>query len=180
MDSINFITWNQNKANYLAKFLGIEVLHDKIDLDEIQSLDLQEVVEHKARQAYQIVQKPLLVEDTSLEFCSFGKLPGTFIKFFIQELGHEWLCRLLDGWERSAIGRTKFAYFDGTRLEIFTGEINWTIADHPGFDNGFAWDKIFIPEWYNCVRSELNEEDYKKIYLTIKPIEAVKEFLLSL
>lgn len=180
MDSITFITGNQNKADYLAKYLWMEVLHEKIDQGEIQSLDLWEIVEHKARQAYEKVRKPILVEDTSLEFCALGRLPGTFIKFFIQELGQEWLCRLLDGRERSAIGRTKFAYFDGTRLEVFTGEIRGTIAEHPGYDNGFAWDRIFIPEWHNCVRSELNEEDYKTIYLTIKPIEAVRDFLVLL
>ncbi|MBP7823532.1 non-canonical purine NTP pyrophosphatase [Candidatus Gracilibacteria bacterium] len=180
MHSITFITGNQNKANYLAKYLGMEVLHEKIDTDEIQSLDLDEVVEHKVRQAYAIAKKPILVEDTALEFSALGKLPGTFIKFFVQELGQEGLCRLLDGKDRSAIARTKYAYFDGTRLEIFTGELHGTIAEHPGADNGFGWDRIFIPEGYNCVRSELSEEDYKKIYLTIKPTEAVREFLLSI
>lgn len=180
MQSITFITWNQKKADYLAKYLWIEVLHQKIDLDEIQSLDLGEVVEHKVRQAYEIAKKPILVEDTGLEFPALWRLPGTFIRFFVQELGQEWLCRLLDGKDRSAIGRTKYAYFDGTHLEIFTGEIKGTIAEHPGYDNGFAWDRIFIPEWYNCVRSELSEEDYKKIYLAIKPAEAVREFLKSL
>lgn len=180
MQSITFITWNQNKADYLAKYLWIKVLHEKIDTDEIQSLDLDEVVEHKVRQAYAIAKKPILVEDTALEFSALGKLPGTFIKFFVQELGHEWLCRLLDGRDRSAIARTKYAYFDGTHLEVFTGELRWAIAEHPGFDNGFAWDRIFIPDGYTVVRPELNEEDYKITYLKVKPIEAVREFLLSI
>ena len=67
----------------------MEVLHEKIDTDEIQSLDLDEVVEHKVRQAYAIAKKPILVEDTALEFSALGKLPGTFIKYFVQELGQE-------------------------------------------------------------------------------------------
>ena len=46
----------------------MEVLHQKLDLDEIQSLDLRTVVEHKVRQAYELVKKPVLVEDTSLQF----------------------------------------------------------------------------------------------------------------
>lgn len=180
MRSITFITWNQKKADYLAKYLWIEVLHEKIDLDEIQSLNLEEVVTHKVKQAYEKAQKPVLVEDTALEFCSLGKLPGTFIRFFVAELGHEWLCRLVDGRDRSAIGRTKYAYYDGVHLEVFTGELRWTIAEHPGHDNGFGWDRILIPEWFNCVRSEFGEDDYKVTYLKIKPIEAVKEFLLKI
>lgn len=180
MQSITFVTGNQKKADYLAKYLWIEVLHEKIELDEIQSLDLREIVEHKVRQAYEIAKKPILVEDTALEFCTLWKLPGTFIRFFVKELGHEWLCHLLDGKDRSAIARTQYAYFDGKNLETFTGELRGVIAQHPGFDNGFGWDRIFIPDGYTVVRSELWEDDYKITYLKVKPIEAIRRFLMSL
>jgi inosine/xanthosine triphosphate pyrophosphatase family protein len=54
-----------------------------------------------------------------------------------------------------------------------------TISEHPGKDNGFGWDRIFIPEGYTTIRSELSEEDYKKVYLKIKPIEKLREYLLK-
>lgn len=57
-----FITGNQKKADYLAELLGHPVDHVKVDLNEIQSLDLHEVVKHKLRQAYAEVQRPVLVE----------------------------------------------------------------------------------------------------------------------
>ncbi|MBP7806318.1 non-canonical purine NTP pyrophosphatase [Candidatus Gracilibacteria bacterium] len=180
MDSITFITGNQKKADYLAKYLGIEVLHEKIDLDEIQSLDLREIVEHKVRQAYEKIKKPVLVEDTALRFEALGRLPGPFIKFFLKELGHEGICRLLDGKNRSATAQSMFGYFDGERLEVFVGELHGSISEKPGFDNGFGWDRIFIPEGFDGIRSELGEEDYKVTYLKVKPIEAVREFLLSI
>lgn len=180
MKSITFITWNQKKADYLAKYLWIEVLHEKIDLNEIQSLDLREIVEHKVRQAYEAIKKPVLVEDTSLRFEALGNLPWPFIKFFLQELWHEWICRLLDHRSREAIAQSMFGYFDGTRVEVFVGKLRWTIAEKPGFDNGFGWDRIFEPEWFNCIRSELNEADYKVTYLKVKPIEAVRDFLLNI
>lgn len=97
MQTITFITGNQKKADNLARLIGMSVEHIKLDLDEIQSLNLREVVEHKARQAYEKVQRPILVEDVSLEFETLGRLPGTFIKFFISEMSHEDICRLLDG-----------------------------------------------------------------------------------
>ncbi len=53
---LTFITGNQHKADYLAKYLGIEIAHRKIDLDELQSLDLHEIVTHKVKQAYDIVR----------------------------------------------------------------------------------------------------------------------------
>jgi len=83
MKKVVFITWNQNKADYLAKYLGFPIEHFKVDLDEIQSLDLREIVEHKVRQAYQKVWVPVIVEDVSLEFEALGRLPGTFIRFFL-------------------------------------------------------------------------------------------------
>lgn len=82
MKQVTFITGNQNKADYLAKFLGIEIKHQKVDVDEVQSLSLQEIVEYKVRRAYEIVQGPVLVEDVGLEFKALGGLPGPFVSSF--------------------------------------------------------------------------------------------------
>lgn len=119
MQSITFITGNQKKADYLARYLGFPIEHTKIDLDKIQSLDLREIVEHKVKQAYTKVQKPVIVEDVSLEFSALGRLPGTFIRFFIEEMSMEQICSLLDGKERTAIARCVFGYYDGIHLEFF-------------------------------------------------------------
>lgn len=119
MQSVTFITGNQKKADYLAKYLGFPVEHRKIDLDELQSLDLYEIVEHKVKQAYEIVKSPVLVEDVSLEFSALGRLPGTFIKFFLLEMPYEKVCELLDGKDRSAVARCVYAYYDGTQLQYF-------------------------------------------------------------
>jgi inosine/xanthosine triphosphate pyrophosphatase family protein len=63
MQTITFITGNQKKADYLGKYLGFLIQHIKVDLDELQSLDLREIVEHKARQAYARFGKPIIVDD---------------------------------------------------------------------------------------------------------------------
>lgn len=178
--NVTFITGNQGKADYLAKYLGHPVDHTKLDLDELQSLDLRPIVEHKVRQAYEQTHKPVLVEDVSLEFAALGKLPGPFIKWFLEELDLSAICRLVDGKDRSAIGRCMFGYFDGQRLEIFEGSVQGTIAQEPAGENGFGWDKIFVPEGYEITRAQLNDEDYKKIYQKIRPLADLKAFLESL
>ena len=121
MQTITFITGNQKKADNLARLIGMPVEHIRLDLDEIQSLNLREVVEHKARQAYAIVEKPIIVEDVALEFEALGRLPGTFIKFFIEELSHEDICRLLDGKSRNATGRCGYGYYDEDGFVYFEG-----------------------------------------------------------
>ena len=86
MANITFITGNQNKTDYLLKYLGRPVDHIKLDLDEIQSLDLKEKVEHKVRQAYGKIKKPVIVEDVTSEFAALGGLPRPFIKFFVDKI----------------------------------------------------------------------------------------------
>lgn len=177
MKTVTFITGNQSKADYLAKYLGVEVAHQKIDLDELQSLELQEIVEHKVKQAYDIVKAPVLVEDVSFEYKALGRLPGPFIKYFVQELEPETMCRLVDGMDRSGVGRCMFGYYDGEELRTFQGELHGKIAEHPAGENGFGWDKVFIPEGYDVTRAQLNDEEYEKIYRIIRPIKELKEFL---
>lgn len=179
MQTITFITGNQKKAEYLEKYLWFPIEHKKIDLEEIQSLDLSKIIKHKAIQAYNTLGSPILVEDVSLEFSALGKLPGTFIRFFVEELSMEQICRLLDGKDRSAIARCMFGYYDGKLLEFFEWELKWTISEMPTGNGGFGFDQIFIPEWYNVTRAELSEEDDRKTYLQIKPFEKLQEFLMK-
>jgi non-canonical purine NTP pyrophosphatase (RdgB/HAM1 family) len=177
MKDVVFITGNQKKADYLAELLGFPIEHQKVDQDEIQSLDLREVVTHKLHQAYALMQRPVLVEDTSLEFTALGRLPGTFIKHFLEELGTQGVCDLLKGENRNAIIRCTFAYFDGKDEVFFERNTPGTISEHPAGSKGFGFDSLFIPEGYNVTRAELSPEDDRISYLRIKPIDAVREFL---
>ncbi|HEX8182672.1 MAG TPA: non-canonical purine NTP pyrophosphatase [Candidatus Saccharimonadales bacterium] len=179
MIDITFITGNQNKADYLARYLELPVKHHKMDLDEIQSLDLRTIVKHKLLQAYDEVKQPVLVEDVSLEFEALGRLPGTFIRFYVDEVPFETICRTLDGLSRNATAKSIYGYYDGTSMEFFESGMKGVIADHPRGENGWGWDKIFIPVGYTQTRAELDEEEDKKTYMIIKPFDKLKAFLES-
>lgn len=175
-----FITGNQNKADYLAKTLGIELEHQKIDLDEIQSVNPLEIVEHKVRQAYDMIQKPVLVEDVSLVFNALNGLPGPFIKFFVEaENGLENLCRMLDGFEdRSAFASVVYGYFDGETLEIIPGKMDGMIATSPRGEGGYGWDKIFEPQGYDgLTRAELSPEKDIESYNKLRDFDGLRTFL---
>jgi len=176
MGEVTFITGNQNKAEYLAKLLDFPILHQKVELDELQSLDLRTIVDHKARQAYRAVGSPVLVEDVSLEFTALGRFPGTFIKFLIDEVPFETICRMLDGLQRDAVARCVFGYYDGKKVTFFEGELGGLIAQHPAGENGFGWDKIFIPNGYSVTRAELSKADDEKTYMQIKPFAELRSF----
>lgn len=177
MPSITFVTGNPGKAEYLAKYLEFPVSHIRLELTEIQSLDLKEIVEHKLKQAYEQVKSPVLVEDGSLEFEALGNFPWPFIKYFLASMSCEDVCLLLDGKPRGATARCIFWYYDGEEIVFFEGTLNGEIAQTPAGENGFGWDPIFIPEGYNVTRSCLSEKDDRKTYLQMKPFDRLKEFL---
>jgi len=173
---ITFITGNQNKADQLALYLGFPIEHMELDLDEIQSLDLKEITEHKVRHAYEKTHSPILVEDVSLEFEALGGLPGPFIRFFVDAVPLETMCRMIDGQTRKAVARCAYGYYDGAIVQIFEGALQGEIAETPAGKSGYGWDAIFIPSGYNRTRAELSKEDYKKTYLQIKPIASLTSF----
>lgn len=176
--NVTFITGNQGKADYLAQYLGFPVDHQKVDADELQSLDMDEIVRHKVLQAYSAVRGPVLVEDVGLEFTALGRLPGPFIKWFWEELSPEAVCALLDGKDRRATAYCTFGYYDGQgEPSLFRGSLPGRIADKPAGDGGYGWDKIFVPQGYDKTRAQLGPEDYRSVYLSIKPLVALREFL---
>lgn len=179
IESITFITGNPAKVAWLERHIGIPINHQRTDVSEIQSLDLEEVVRAKAEEAYRELGKPLLVEDTSLVFQALGKLPGPFIKWFLEELTVEGLCRLLDGKDRSAIAQVMYGLHTGKEIVVFDARMHGRIADNPRGENGFGWDKAFIPQgavktWGEMTDQEQNNTSMRKI-----AIEKLNRYLLK-
>lgn len=180
MNKVTYITGNQNKADLLAKISGMKIEHTKLDLDEIQSLDLEKVVGHKAKQAHGIVKSPVLVDDVSLGFNCLSGLPGPFIRWFVEETGLEKTCRLLDSFEdRNAVVEINYAYCDANNMKIFKARTNGSIADKPRGKGGFGFDPIFISEGYAKTWAECNIETYPALQMRKEAIKALVEYLSS-
>lgn len=177
-----FITGNHDKVKHLAALLGMKLEHISLDLEEIQSLDARAVVEHKVRQAYDNIKRPVLVDDVSMWFDALHGLPGPMIKLFVQaENGLENLCRMADGLpSRRATAQAFFGLYDGETMTVLHGEIHGEIAEHPRGEGGFAygWDKVFCPDGYDGrTRAELSQEEYDEVYCAIRPINALQSLL---
>lgn len=179
MRNVTFITGNQNKADYFSRQMGVDIPHVKVELEELQSLDLHEIVGHKLRQAYQVVNGPVLVEDVSLEFVALNGLPGPYIKWFVDHAGSDACCKMLDGFtNRFAIIRCTFGYYDGERMEFFDSELNGTISKEPRGANGFGFDTFFIMDGYTETRAELSQEEVEKTNAEIaRPYAQVRNFI---
>lgn len=180
MKELNFISSNLDKAKYLSDYFDISVKHRHLELDEIQSLDLKEVVLKKAKEAYRKIYEPVLVEDTSLVFKELGKLPGPLIKWFRKELDDEGLCHMLNHYPtREATAMVAYGYCDGKEAKAFIGEVEGTIARAPKGENGFGWDPIFIPKGYLKTWAEMTDDEKAETSMRKIALEKLREFLMS-
>jgi non-canonical purine NTP pyrophosphatase (RdgB/HAM1 family) len=179
MTTLTFITGNAAKAAQLGIHLQRPVTHHKLDLVEIQSLDLEEVVRDKAERAFAEIGTPVLVEDTSLKFTALGKLPGPLIKWFLTELGNDGLCKLLTDHPRKAQAEVLFGYHDGATCHLFSGSVEGSIALGPRGDQGFGWDPIFIPEGYTQTWAEMDAETQKLTSMRRIALAKLEAFLVA-
>jgi inosine triphosphate pyrophosphatase len=176
--SITFITGNPHKAEQLEENLGFPVQSRQLDIAEIQSLDPAEVAEAKVRAAYEKLGIPVLVEDTSIRFTALGKLPGPYIKAFIEELGAAGICKILDCYDdRGATVETQFALFDGTELLFFKSSMLCTVADQPRGADGIGTDSILIPEGSTKTWGEMDKEEQTKTSVRMIAIGKLANYL---
>lgn len=178
MKPIIFITGNDAKFNQVARLINIPIKQTRIELDEVQSLDVEKIIEHKAKEAYKQIKKTILVEDTSLTFKALGKLPGPFIKWFQQELGNKGLCELVDGLKkRSATAEVVFGFYNGKTLKIFRNKVQGSIANKPAGKNYFGWNQIFIPKGYNKTFAQMAKEEFEESSLRKPALLKLEKYL---
>lgn len=154
MQQITLITGNPNKLTELQAIFpaSLNLTSQKLDIEEIQTLDLHEIVSHKLRRAYEQVQGPVIVEDVSVELEKLNGLPGPFIKFFELKLGRGALYTLA-GEGKVRIVCT-MGYYDGRTEHIVDGIVDGRIVA-PRDGEGFGFDFVVIPDGYDRTMSEL-------------------------
>ncbi len=178
MENITFITGNAGKAKYLSDYFHLPVVYKKLELKEIQSVNLEEVVKDKAERAYQIVQSPVLVEDVALTYTALKALPGPLIKWFLETLGNDGLCKLADAdADRSALAAVAFALCDESGVRVFNGSMRGGIASSPRGDAGFGWDPIFIPVGHTKTWAQMTDDEKHATSMRKIALEQLAEYL---
>ncbi|MDD2274744.1 MAG: RdgB/HAM1 family non-canonical purine NTP pyrophosphatase [Candidatus Pacebacteria bacterium] len=170
------VTGNKNKIEEFEFILGFKIENIDLELEEIQSIDVGEVARHKARNAYNILKKPVITEDTGLYFEELNGLPGALVKFFVKSISLDKMCSLV-GENRKARATTCIVFFDGEKETIIKGETRGEIAINPRGNNGFGWDPIFIPEGYDKTFAELTSEEKQSKFMRQEAIAQFKEKL---
>jgi len=147
LDQLVFVTSNLGKLREAEAVLGCKLDHHALEIDELQSLDLEHVVRHKAAEAFRRLDAPVLVEDTSLELAGMGGFPGPLIRWLLTSVGPAGICKLARCFEdRAATVRCVVVASDGAEEVSGVGVVRGTIARSARGRRGFGWDSAFIPE----------------------------------
>ena len=141
---LHFATSNINKLRELSTLLEQKLISVPLYLQEIQTTDLHELVKFKLDQAYEKLHDQVIVEDTSLYFNAWNKLPGPLIKWFLEDMGLECLVQALSPFEdKSAHAVCCLAFTDdGKNIHFFEGKTKGLIVEPRG-SRKFGWDAIF-------------------------------------
>jgi XTP/dITP diphosphohydrolase len=148
--SLYFASSNENKfleiENLLEKEKGIKIHFSKVILKEIQSESIIEVAEDKVKKAFNMIKKPVIVEDDGLFIKDLNGFPGIYSSFVFKTIGNKGILNLLkDNENRKASFTSIFSFFDGKIIESFSGETTGYITTKI-LPEGWGFDPIFKPE----------------------------------
>lgn len=178
MQQIFLVTGNPNKLKEWQQIIPSDITMDIADVDlmEIQSADPEEIITDKARRAYEIVGKPVVVEDVEAGLEKLNGLPGPFIKFFIKKLGDDVLYQLAGQEGERAVVSCSIAYYDGKKMLTVRGDVQGTVVAPRGED-GFGFDITFVPDGESQTYAEMDSEKKNSLSHRRKAIQLLVEKL---
>ena len=113
-EKLKFVTSNTDKVREASDILECSLDQvSGLNIDEIQDSDIEKIVSHKAKQAFDALRCPVLVEDSGLIFTAWNGLPGALIKWFELSVGCHGLLKMLERFDnREAFAVCVAAVFD--------------------------------------------------------------------
>lgn len=160
LPKITIVTGNKGKVKELEIMsmgqLDFKMLN--VDIPEIQSLDIGEIVRDKLRLAYEAAKSPVIVDDVSAEIDCLNGLPGPFVKFFNQQLGERALLILAGRENESVTLRCMVGFYDGKQYVLGEGAVKGRLVEPRG-QNGFGFDFVVVPEGSEKTMAEMTPEE---------------------
>jgi non-canonical purine NTP pyrophosphatase (RdgB/HAM1 family) len=182
MQKLFYATSNAGKFAEVEKFFAqhapeFKVEQYKEDLVEIQTNDQQHIAFHKAQQAWEKLQVPVLVDDAGVYFEKYKDFPGTMSKFVYQGIGFEGLLKLAEPQDK-AFFKVTVAYAHGNGLIELFDDTCFGFIVHPKNFNmppTLPYLAIFAPQGETKSLAELRITDAMQRY---NPrVNALKKFL---
>jgi len=174
--NIYLATNSKEKIEEFEDILGFKPKRTNLSFEEIQAIKVEEVIEHKTKQAFNEIERSVICEDTGLYLEEWKGLPGALAKIFENSIGWKKVCEMIQK-NRKAKAETIIGFYNGKKYKSFKGEIKGTIAESPRGENGFGWDKIFIPKGFEKTFAEMTPQEKNEISMRKIALEKLKTFL---
>ncbi len=162
LPEFRFVTGNRSKLEEAGRILGFVPPSVTLDLPEIQSLDLLEVLRAKADAAARSVEGSIVVEETGLALSCLNGFPGPLVKWLLEAVGHEGVAELaLSRGDARATAECAILFRPaGTRSGedvVAWGKCPGTLVLPPRGTNGFGWDPVFQPDGERATCAQLGD-----------------------
>ncbi len=127
MSDFTFVTTNEHKvrtAEVVCRQFGISFDRANLELVEIQADNGEDIVWHKVDQAFQQLQKPVVVTDNSWSIPGLKGFPGPYMKYMNEWFTPEDFLRLTKPLQdRRIILHQLLAYQDKNEQKLFATDI---------------------------------------------------------
>ncbi|MGH9978256.1 MAG: RdgB/HAM1 family non-canonical purine NTP pyrophosphatase [Nitrososphaeraceae archaeon] len=167
MEIVYFASSNSNKFGEIEPILshyGIVSHFIKLSLQEIQSESLYRIAKAKSTNAFEYLQKPVIIEDDGFYISSLKGFPGQYSSFVFKTLGNQGLLKLMENKrDRKACFLSVMVYNDGHSLKMFTGKTQG-ILSRLATEGGWGFDPIFIPKSSTKTLGELSQLNRKSAF----------------
>lgn len=159
MPLFKLVTGNRSKLREAGRILGFQPASVSVDLPEIQSMSLEEVLRQKALVARTHVEGPFVVEESGLELDSLNGFPGPLVKWMLDAVGPEGVARVARAAGNPvAHARCLLLYRCGEEEIIVGGVCSGSLVLPPRGDSGFGWDSVLMPDGQEQTCAELGDD----------------------
>lgn len=170
--SICFVTTNAGKFEEVQRWIkeldtSIELEQAPIELIEYQSLNIQEVALGKADQAWEILKKPLLIDDGGIYIERYNKFPGTLAKLVYEGIGLEGIWKLAQEDPRTCFLSCIIYKHSPTSHHIFEGTCEGVMIrpdESIKAHTSLPYTKMFIPYGSTKTLAQLRGTEEEKHY----------------
>jgi len=157
------VTGNRDKLAEAESILGFRPDAHRLDLPEIQSLDLVGVLREKGREAWRRLRRPVVVEETGLDLAALNGFPGPLVKWMLASVGAAGIARTAHALgDPRATAHTAVLFQDDETAIVAEGRVDGRLAPEPRGEHGFGWDTVFMPlerrETYAELAPEVKDE----------------------
>jgi non-canonical purine NTP pyrophosphatase (RdgB/HAM1 family) len=166
--TVAIVTSNHRKldeARSACSSYGVKLEHIQIDIDEIQHTNATQIALHKAKQAFRLLEKPLIINDSSWDIPALNGFPGGYMKDVAQWLSAEDFITLVQNKEKRICCIETVIYISESEIKIFQKEYWGVIVSKPR-GSGTSIEQVTevngktLAEYRNQGISAVPSEDY--------------------